>query len=193
MTAQRQERDMSSASSTPHAKALETIKKWVIDAQAAGNLGDCQPGKRKYETLITVPGETKLSTTVSVIAGAHTVSATAFVIRNPDENHAGVHEWLLRRNLKLPGVAFSVTTQGDVYLSGKLPTETLTQDTLDRLLGAIAAEADRSFNTLLALGFRSAMQREWDWRTSRGESVANLEAFRHLLECADVGEAGDKR
>jgi hypothetical protein len=26
------------------------------------------------------------------------------------------------------------------------------------------------------------MQREWDWRVSRGESLRNLEAFRHLLD-----------
>lgn len=173
---------MSSASSTTHAAALAVLQDWATQAREAGNLGDCQVGKRRFETLITVPGETKLHTTISVIVGNHTVSATAFVIRNPDENHAEVHQWLLRRNMKLPGIAFSVTPQGDVYLSGKLPTETITQDTLDRLIGAIASEADSSFNTLLALGFRSAMQREWDWRISRGESVANLEAFRHLLE-----------
>jgi Mg/Co/Ni transporter MgtE len=42
--------------------------------------------------------------------------------------------------------------------------------------------ADESFDTMLEIGFASAIQREWAWRTSRGESTANLAAFRHLAE-----------
>ncbi len=41
--------------------------------------------------------------------------------------------------------------------------------------------ADGSFDNLLAIGFLSSMKREWAWRTSRGESTRNLEAFKHLL------------
>jgi hypothetical protein len=33
---------------------------------------------------------------------------------------------------------------------------------------------------LLELGFRSSIQKEWEWRVSRGESLKNLEAFAHL-------------
>ncbi|MGI8416765.1 MAG: YbjN domain-containing protein, partial [Nakamurella sp.] len=29
--------------------------------------------------------------------------------------------------------------------------------------------------------FADAIRREWAWRTSRGESVKNLEAFQHLI------------
>ena len=39
---------------------------------------------------------------------------------------------------------------------------------------------DSDFNTLLELGFRSSIQKEWEWRVSRGESLKNLEAFAHL-------------
>ena len=45
--------------------------------------------------------------------------------------------------------------------------------------------ADAPFNELLLLGFRSSMQKEWDWRVSRGESLRNLEAFRSVLEHTD--------
>ena len=34
---------------------------------------------------------------------------------------------------------------------------------------------------LLELGFADAIRREWAWRVSRGESLANLEAFKHLV------------
>ena len=42
--------------------------------------------------------------------------------------------------------------------------------------------ADAHFNELLAIGFLTSMQKEWDWRVSRGESLRNLEAFRSLLD-----------
>jgi hypothetical protein len=32
------------------------------------------------------------------------------------------------------------------------------------------------------LGFRSSIQKEWEWRVSRGESLKNLEAFAHLID-----------
>jgi hypothetical protein len=41
--------------------------------------------------------------------------------------------------------------------------------------------SDSSFNLLLELGFANAIRREWAWRLTRGESLANLEAFAHLI------------
>ena len=51
---------------------------------------------------------------------------------------------------------------------------------VDRILGVVAETADSSFNPILELGFADSIRREWVWRRSRGESTANLEAFRHL-------------
>jgi hypothetical protein len=42
--------------------------------------------------------------------------------------------------------------------------------------------ADGAFNTLLELGFASSIRREWAWRVDRGESLANLQAFQHLVD-----------
>jgi hypothetical protein len=41
--------------------------------------------------------------------------------------------------------------------------------------------SDNSFNPLLELGFANAIRREWAWRVSRGESLSNLDAFKHLV------------
>ena len=150
---------------------------------------DHEPGGRPGEVVATLPGEHKLRTTLSLLVGDHSLSASAFVIRRPDENHGEVHRWLLRRNARLHGIAFAVDDAGDVYLVGRLPLVGVTPETLDALLGSLLETADSSFDPLLALGFLSSMRREWAWRVSRGESTRNLEAFRHLLE----GEAGAGR
>ena len=63
-----------------------------------------------------------------------------------------------------------------------MPLAAVSEDELDRLLGALLTNADDSFNTLLELGFESSIRAEWRWRHERGESTANLEAFRGWLE-----------
>ncbi|GKQ36449.1 YbjN domain-containing protein [Streptomyces sp. A012304] len=132
--------------------------------------------------VVQLPGTRKLRTTVSLIVGRHSLSLNAFVIRRPDENEAGVHRWLLERNLKLYGVGYAVDPLGDVYVTARLPLEAVTPEGVDRLLGQVLEAADGAFNTLLELGFASAIRREYAWRVSRGESTRNLEAFSRLTE-----------
>jgi hypothetical protein len=155
----------------------ETVRRWLEDSGL-----DWELGARPGEFVVQLPGEAKLRTTVSLLAGEQGVSASAFVVRRPDENHEDFYRRLLRRNVKLPGVAFALDDTGDVYLVGRLPVEGVTTDSVDRLLGAILATSDGTFNELLTLGFLESMRREWRWRVERGESTRNLEAFRHLLE-----------
>ncbi|MGW7366981.1 YbjN domain-containing protein [Streptomyces sp. NPDC054841] len=132
--------------------------------------------------VIKLPGTRKLSTTCSLIVGQHSLSLNAFVIRHPDENEAGVHRWLLERNLKLYGVSYAVDPLGDIYLVGRLPLAVVDPDELDRLLGTVLEAADGGFNSLLELGFASAIRKEYAWRVARGESTRNLDAFTHLTQ-----------
>ncbi|MGA4958365.1 type III secretion system chaperone family protein [Streptomyces lavendulocolor] len=130
--------------------------------------------------VVTLPGTRKLSTTLSLRLGRHSLSLNAFVIRHPDENETAVHRWLLERNLRLYGVAYAVDSLGDVYLTGRLPLSVVTPEELDRVLGSVLEAADGAFNTLLELGFATAIRKEFAWRVARGESTRNLEAFAHL-------------
>ena len=131
---------------------------------------------------VDLPGERKLQTPCRLDVGEHAFGVHAFVARRPDENHERVYRWLLERNLKMYGVAFAVDHLGDIYLDGRLPLSAVTPEEVDRLLGAVLSYADESFNTILELGFASSIRKEWEWRTSRGESTKNLEAFRGWLE-----------
>ncbi|MCB5178892.1 YbjN domain-containing protein [Streptomyces antimicrobicus] len=135
-----------------------------------------QPGSY----VVQLPGTRKLSTTCSLKLGRHSLSVNAFVIRHPEENEAGVHRWLLERNLKLYGVGYAVDPLGDIYLAGRLPLSAVTPQELDRVLGTVLEAADGAFNTLLELGFAGAIRREYEWRVARGESTRNLDAFKHL-------------
>ncbi|MEU6527632.1 YbjN domain-containing protein [Streptomyces sp. NPDC046928] len=160
----------------------------MADAQKAAQVveGALKDAELEWESpepgtyVVTLPGTRKLSTTVSLIVGRHSLSLNAFVIRHPDENESGVHRWLLERNLKLYGVGYAVDRLGDVYVTARLPLASITPDEIDRLLGQVLEAADGAFNTLLELGFASAIRKEYEWRVARGESTRNLDAFSHL-------------
>lgn len=132
--------------------------------------------------VVTLPGTHKLKTVCNLIVGQHALRIEAFVMRQPDENREQLWAWLLRRNARMYGVAFSIDQAGDVYLTGRVALNALDEDELDRLLGSVLTYADESFDTMLEIGFGAAIRREWDWRVKRGESLANLQAFAHFAD-----------
>lgn len=144
----------------------------------------CEP-TGEYSYAVTLPGTHKLSTVCNLIVGEHALRIEAFVMRAPEERHEELWAWLLRRNARMYGVAFAIDAVGDVYLMGRTSLAAVTEDELDRLLGSVLTYADESFDAMLEIGYGSAIRREWAWRLSRGESTANLAAFRHLVEPAD--------
>jgi len=140
--------------------------------------------------VVELPGEHKLKTTTLLTVGNHGVRVEAFVCRKPDENFEGVYKYLLRRNRRLYGAYYTIDKIGDIYLVGRISGHAVTGAELDRVLGSILEAADGDFNMLLELGFASSIKREWAWRVSRGESLANLEPFKHLVEEAQEAPSG---
>ncbi|WP_207837697.1 YbjN domain-containing protein [Williamsia soli] len=144
-------------------------------------------GKDADYFVIELPGEKKLKTTVLLTVGPHGLRLEAFVCRKPDENHEGVYKWMLKRNRRLYGVAYTLDNAGDIYLVGRHSADSITAAELDRLLGQTLEAADGDFNVLLEIGFITSIRREWAWRVSRGESLNNLKAFEHLIEGHEPG------
>lgn len=135
--------------------------------------------------FVKLPGTHKLATMTWLVVGEHSLHVEAFFCRKPDENDERFWRWLLERNAKLYAVAFSVDVLGDVYLTGRLPLSSIEPEEIDRVLGAVLTASDESFDTALELGFRTSIEKEWDWRVKRGESLANLQAFAHFAEPAN--------
>jgi len=160
--------------------AWESTAATVRAALAEAGLEVAEHRTGVFET--TLPGEHKLQTALRLEVRDHALAVHAFVARRPDENHEAVYRWLLERNLRMYAVAFAVDAAGDIYLDGRVPLHAVTAGEIDRVLGAVATYADESFNTILELGFASAIRKEWQWRLARGESTRNLDAFRGWLE-----------
>ena len=144
--------------------------------------------------MVTLPGTRRLQTQCWLLARDHTLLVQAFVCRQPDEEHAAVYRFLLRRNARLYGVHYALDRLGDIHLIGRIPLHAVTGAEVDRVLGQVLEAADGDFNTLLELGFATSIRREYAWRQDRGESTANLRAFEHLFESPDGdGPEGSSR
>ena len=158
--------------------ALNTVDV-IATFLADHNLEYDRPSEHTF--LVSLPGQTKLATHCALVVGDHTLSINAFVIRKPDENAGDVHAWCMAKNAAMYGIAFATNELGDIFLVGRLPLGAVTDREIDRLVGAVLQYSDSSFNPLLELGFATAIRREWAWRVNRGESLANLDAFQHLI------------
>lgn len=132
--------------------------------------------------LVTLPGTNKLATMCWLVAAEHSLLVEAFVMRKPDENREQLYDFLLQRNARMYGVAFSVDANGDIFLVGRVALHSVTPDEIDRLLGSVLTYADENFNAMLQIGFGSSIRREWDWRVKRGEPLANLAAFARFAD-----------
>ncbi len=164
---------------SPHVQAIieKTLEEHDLNYSHHEGARGSLPG-----LVVVLPGERKLTTNTILTIGEHSVRVEAFVCRKPDENHEGVYRYLLRRNRRLYGVAYTLDNTGDIYLVGRMALASVTSEEVDRVLGQVLEAVDADFNTLLELGFRTSIQREWEWRVARGESLKNLRAFEHIIE-----------
>jgi len=162
-----------------------------VDALAEVVRSTLRDGELEFEEadpgafLVKLPGTHKLATMTWLVIGDHSLHVEAFFCRRPDESHDRFSRWLLARNAKMYAVAFSVDHHGDVYIVGRLPLSAVEPEELDRILGSVMTYSDEWFDKALEIGFRGSIEREWDWRVKRGESLANLQAFAGFADPAN--------
>jgi hypothetical protein len=151
-------------------------------AEALAGLGLPYENPTPGSYLVKLEGEHKLATMTWLIVGRHSLHVEAFFCRQPDENQERFYRFLLERNGRTYGVHFAIDQMGDVYLVGRLPLASISAGEIDRILGCVLTYADENFDTVLELGFASAIRREWAWRAKNGESLANLRAFARFAD-----------
>lgn len=153
----------------------------AIVAAALTELDVDHQRRDRGQFLVTLPGTKRLQTSAWLLVREHALFVQAFVCRRPDEGHEEVYRFLLQRNARLYGVSYALDRVGDIHLIGRVPFAAVSASQIDRVLGQILEAADGDFNTLLELGFTTSIRREYAWRSERGESLANLQAFEHLF------------
>ncbi len=110
-----------------------------------------QPDEHRW--YVRLQGEAKEIFSVWFTLGQRTLQYETFFIPAPQHSPEEFYKFLMRRNLKLYGLAFAVGEEDAVFLAGRLPVELVTEAELDRILGTIWEETERCFRTALRLAF----------------------------------------
>ncbi|MBI3976863.1 MAG: YbjN domain-containing protein [Chloroflexi bacterium] len=97
---------------------------------------------------------------VHVHIGDYTVFFAAFLIRAPRDNVEEVYRFLLRRQSLRTCVRFCLDEDDDILLKAELPTDWLTAENLDWMIGSILEQHERVFWHILQRGFASLIQRQ---------------------------------
>jgi Putative bacterial sensory transduction regulator len=79
-----------------------------------------------------------------------------YFLPSPEDEarRAELHAWLLRRNHDLYGARFSLGPDGDVYLTGRVALEHLTDTELDRIIGVLYELTERWFQAAVTIAYR---------------------------------------
>jgi hypothetical protein len=79
-----------------------------------------------------------------------------YFIPSPEDaaRRAELNEFLLQRNHDMYAARFSLGRDGDVYLSGRVALEHLTEQELDRIIGVLFELTERWFQPAVTIAFR---------------------------------------
>lgn len=74
------------------------------------------------------------------------------------ERRNELNAWVLKRNHDLYGARFSTGPDGDIYLTGRLALEHLSETELDRIIGVLFELTERWFQAAVQIAFRQRSQ-----------------------------------
>jgi hypothetical protein len=133
------------------ALAARTVATWVA------TLPEPATSERVRDDFfyVRVPGHARRWIPIEIEVDERTVRLTSHVLIPPEEDAESFWRFLLRTNADASDAAFAIDPDGVVLLVGRTPCDGLTEDDLDRIVGAIVTKTERTFRTLLRIGFAS--------------------------------------
>lgn len=150
--------DYQPATQAQLAAAEELIEQWMAarvadEDSVTGYERDPERGTRRW--VLRLAGEQKDFIAVWFTLGQRSLSVETYFMPAPEENHARLFEYLLRRNEAMIGFTFSIGVEEAVFLTAKVPVPWVDEAELDRLVGSAYMYTEHSFRTALRIGFES--------------------------------------
>ena len=135
---------------------LGALASQIPSVQAVDRTGSIGgTGEQAPRWYVRLGGVDKEITTIWLELGQRTLRYETYVMPHPEENHGALFEHVLRRNDTLVGAHYSLGVEDAVFLRGEIGLGSLSAGELDRIVGTLFAEVERSFRSLLAIGFAS--------------------------------------
>ena len=94
------------------------------------------------------------ATTIYFDLHQRTLRYEVYFLPDPPSQHLELYRFLLQRNHALYGARFSIGPDGDIYLTGRVALEHLTEAELDRIIGVLYELVETWFQPVLRLAYR---------------------------------------
>lgn len=138
--------------------AEELIESWMVarvaeEDSVVGYERDPERGTRRW--VLRLVGEQKDFIAVWFTLGQRNLAVETYFMPAPEENHARLYEYLLRRNDRMIGFTFSIGVEDAVFLTAKVPVAWVDETELDRLVGSAYMYTEDCFRPALRIGFES--------------------------------------
>ncbi|MCZ7527651.1 MAG: YbjN domain-containing protein [Acidimicrobiia bacterium] len=125
-----------------HLEGPVAAQEWVLHVEH-------DPALRRWYVRFACEGRD--ATTIWFDLHQRTLRYEVYFLPDPPGNHLALYRWLLRRNHTMYGARFSLGPDGDVYLTGRVALEHLTEVELDRIMGVLYEAVETWFQPAIAL------------------------------------------
>jgi hypothetical protein len=136
----------------------ELIKGYLGKAQERGDLTLLGAADDTWDVLLE--STWKESVAASLRLGDWNLHAEAFFMRAPEDNVGATYRLLLQRNVRSGPWRFCANEAGDVMLVALVPRAAISEDELDRLLGALVTLTDETYVPYMKLGYQSGLEEQ---------------------------------
>jgi Putative bacterial sensory transduction regulator len=142
------------------ADLASNIDTWLADYLATnpsvlavdhGGPDDCGPGERRW--YVRLGGHEKEFTTVWLTLGQRSLRYETYVLPWPPQHGPEVFELVLRRNDHLIGCHYAIGIEDALFLRGEVASVGVTEAELDRIIGTLFVEVERTFPALVRMAF----------------------------------------
>jgi hypothetical protein len=94
------------------------------------------------------------ATTIYFDLHQRTLRYEVYFLPDPPSQHLDLYRFLLQRNHTMYGARFSIGPDGDLYLTGRVALEHLTEGELDRIIGVLYELVETWFQPVIRLAYR---------------------------------------
>lgn len=126
----------------------ERIRLWLDDEEGSVEYAEEVEGR----WAVRMRQETRDATTIWFTIGQRSLEFEAYVLPEPREP-AGVHRQALARNARAWRCFFALDAENAVVLRGRLATDLVTVEELDRVLGEVYETIELAFRPMARTGF----------------------------------------
>ena len=138
--------------------AVPTIDRFLRTAAEEDQLTLLGSGEGVWDVL--VPSTWKESIAVTLRLGDWSLQGEAFFLRAPEDNRPESFHLLLQRNVRSGPWRFAANAAGDATLHAYLPRAAISEDELDRLLGALVTLSDETYAPYMRLAYQRALEEQ---------------------------------